>query len=92
MWYASSGFSFPSWHVWKKHKDNDLAVYLLTIFCDAANQAHHTLGVPETLLRKGGGVLLSLAAAFAVSAAPAMAEIRLPPIDNGTYLLKASLL
>ncbi|CAL8471225.1 g10767 [Coccomyxa elongata] len=47
-----------------------------------ANQVHDTLGVPETLLRKGSSVLLSLAAAFAVSAAPAMAEIRLPPIDN----------
>ncbi len=58
-------------------------VYLYSVFWNAANQVHHTPGVPETFLLKGGSVLLSLAAAFAVSAAPAMAEIRLPPIDNG---------
>jgi hypothetical protein len=37
----------------------------------------------EGLLSKGGSVLLSLAAAFSVAASPALAEVRLPPIDKG---------
>ncbi|EIE19575.1 hypothetical protein COCSUDRAFT_31020 [Coccomyxa subellipsoidea C-169] len=41
----------------------------------------HSLGCSESL-PKGAGFLLSLAAALTVTAAPALAEVRLPPIDR----------
>lgn len=51
---------------------------------NAAKQ-NDSLVCHETLMSKGGNFLLSLAAAIAVTAAPALAEVRLPPIDRGDF-------